>query len=1175
MKSLTASAETKRAATERGVRAVLQIDWARDSSWSGKYSDQALTVGDDAYSAYVQSWGSFNCSLDAQKLGSIDDLQVTFKMDDTASFYSDVLTSYDAEGTPVRFGLWFTTTVAADIVWLFYGEINRVSEISADGVKVDIVQFGLTKNRIIPEHEINLIDFPDAPDSAIGKRIPLIYGNVEKVPAIPITAARQTDLYGSHGVADTTIRVYSVDGFPSAGTIKIDDEEITYSSLDNSYSYLGATIAAFLGCTRAANSTEAAIHQHGAVVSEQVDSSVFVVADHACKSVSMVRIAGQLDEDIACVANTNDTTTLSGRTLATIAFSGEPTYKKISEAEVVQKIFPNDAGSENANDDWPKAVDEVEANTYTEVTQAQSPLVVKCETDYQPGDTEDVDITIDTMVHSGYPDQNYVSATTISADYEGGHFARIYLRLARADIPPRYSQAILNLDRNTEYFFDQTVYVTQAAATWDAATLTWNNQPNGTSGLPTGDLLGSFTFANQNLYEFTIPSGVDLEKGLVLWVDTSGAEGARQSGFCSSKMPGAENTPPYIQFITAEVPVISTPDTGRLVSVHAGIEFATSEDFSTGQLQWRVEKPLGSSMSWLDLWDPKWKHSRPATDTIEREISAQIAEAGGAAQLPVWNFAVSTFTVTNVLSKAYYSGILGYAIATDPYWETAMTSYPNSGSGRTPYDSIKCTAINTPAAGTIKKVRCKYRAGSSGADPGRIRLLFYLNATLLHNTGWLDPDDSDRHYTAWSDVSASDYDMETVLTSSSTYILIEADGTGSADHATYLYMAGMEIQFEPAAGIAYALTNLTTTNFFDVIAQGMLDAGDDDPWDWFDDAHIAVRNVSYDGEFRVYNLWFRVSYLPIETVTSSLSDITCDVEGVESVGDGSGTLLENPADIIEDIMLNRLGFLAGDLDATSFAAAVTALSDRGAKFGFALTESIDGLELLAQLAHQARCWLRAEAAAYHLDLRPAPFGTAARAISTTGVSARLPATGRLVPLGLANIFNRIVLKYKRDYSDESDEPYKESARSDDSASQTLYGIRELHFEGSFIRDGEYALNFANWLCMQYARRRSLYKCKTLAGGNIDLERGDIISITDARVGLTAVKGELVALSYQPGAVAPDGSGRPHTLELVAALEPYVWSWSDSGDETGDPGDAGTSFNGDSPGTDSGGFYAVG
>jgi hypothetical protein len=66
----------------------------------------------------------------------------------------------------------------------------------------------------------------------------------------------------------TSIPVTSTEGFPSNGTLLIDNEQITYGSKNSNN---------FLNCTRGANSTTPVIHNHQAIVKQLISN---IIADY-------------------------------------------------------------------------------------------------------------------------------------------------------------------------------------------------------------------------------------------------------------------------------------------------------------------------------------------------------------------------------------------------------------------------------------------------------------------------------------------------------------------------------------------------------------------------------------------------------------------------------------------------------------------------------------------------------------------------------------------------------------------------------------------------------------------------------------------------------------------------------------------------------------------------------
>ena len=100
--------------------------------------------------------------------------------------------------------------------------------------------------------------------------------------------------------------------------------------------------------------------------------------------------------------------------------------------------------------------------------------------------------------------------------------------------------------------------------------------------------------------------------------------------------------------------------------------------------------------------------------------------------------------------------------------------------------------------------------------------------------------------------------------------------------------------------------------------------------------------------------------------------LVAQVRGVESAGDGSGDLYENPADVLKSLANRSLGLVDDeDLDVESFAVAHAKLAYL--RFAFAIQEAKDSLDLLADLAVQCRSQCVWEAG--RLYLRVLPFAT--------------------------------------------------------------------------------------------------------------------------------------------------------------------------------------------------------
>ncbi len=297
------------------------------------------------------------------------------KQDDTNNFWTLAETN-NAEGKPIRIGLFFIGLVAADIVWLFKGHIKRVMEHSKRGTRLDCVEFGRKLQRELPLRNVDLDRFPNAPEESIGRWLPLVFGRCPNTPGIPVFARASTTLYGTHTDEETTIRVTTVENFDSSGSIKIGVEEIRYNNIDDEYAHAGETVAAFLDCTRAHNGTTAAAHEDGADVTVPA-SHYYLFADHACAAI----VAPQVSRKKPAVTYTsyNASNTFrrdAGSKACHITFDARPVYRQFDKTLQVHKIFPNEVAGDDASTNAANVYDEIEAESYAVVDAGNTPLSV-------------------------------------------------------------------------------------------------------------------------------------------------------------------------------------------------------------------------------------------------------------------------------------------------------------------------------------------------------------------------------------------------------------------------------------------------------------------------------------------------------------------------------------------------------------------------------------------------------------------------------------------------------------------------------------------------------------------------------------------------------------------------------------------------------------------------------
>lgn len=194
----------------------------------------------------------------------------------------------------------------------YRGELTRVVEITDETIELEfttdvpripwIVASDATKN--------------DPRD--VGRRLPIVYGESVRVQAVGWEVGQRTTL--AEDITDTqtgAINFTDTSAFPSTGTIAIGTEQIAYTANANNQLTLG---------TRGASSTTAAAHKAGDITIEMIATATWVLAAHEVQAIDDVFIENPYNQEIVRVTDAftktaNDTTTISGKTCATISFT--------------------------------------------------------------------------------------------------------------------------------------------------------------------------------------------------------------------------------------------------------------------------------------------------------------------------------------------------------------------------------------------------------------------------------------------------------------------------------------------------------------------------------------------------------------------------------------------------------------------------------------------------------------------------------------------------------------------------------------------------------------------------------------------------------------------------------------------------------------------------------------
>ena len=474
--------------------------------------------------------------------------------------------------------------------------------------------------------------------------------------------------------------------------------------------------------------------------------------------------------------------------------------------------------------------------------------------------------------------------------------------------------------------------------------------------------------------------------------------------------------------------------------------------------------------------------------------------------------------------------------------------------------SLICTVAATTTKGSAQKIQFCCRRGESGMA-GSFYLRFYLNGNLEKTYSVTGASTPTTWKSGWETISGLDWDD---LEASNTYILI-TPGSGNSQ-VIRLFGAWYELEYveQPAnyegSGVksssdvaSHSAANAGVVNEEPISSTSVVEAVDvtslvAKDWSWFNDREVRVdyNVVSSDDGVTGYilHVWFEVEFAPYEEIVSD--GVTCDVQGIETNGDGTGTLIENPADVIEHVFTDLLGLdKSAYIDTTSFAAARQSLESAGALFAFSMSARMDASRLLHSLADQARSRLKFDSGKFHLTYRPDSLGQPAREIVSPDIVLG-SAGGRR--MGLGSVYNRIVGAHSRDYQKRgaAEAAYADLAISENAQSQTDHGLRERRIELSALRDATYAQDLIAFFVARQAEPAHRYTWRSFLR-DVDLERGDVVEISDLSLDLLKVKGEVVTSSFMAGSGPRRGrAGEMDSIALEAGLEPFSFHWYASG-----------------------------
>ncbi|GJL78814.1 MAG: hypothetical protein NPINA01_18030 [Nitrospinaceae bacterium] len=359
----------------------------------GADADNAkLTINGTDWHAVIEDAGELDRLVDAGNFSanSVADLKVTLTNLPTALFspakpFSYVFDERPPESATVTVYQWFEGLLEADISEIFVGRIADPIGFDESTCSFDLVDIAGTHGSAVVGNLINLTDYPNAPQSSIGKMKPIVIGEVNNAPSILVRQAQETKVASVAAPGDSTLTVADTSDFNVSGTLKLNDDEVAYT---------GKTATTFTGCTGINE-----FHFAGDVVLEKISDHRYLFSDpdYPIKQISGVSVDGHL-------ADAGDYTLDLPN--GEVVFNKKPEKSDSVDTKFLQAQFDAIGTGNNAVDPL-NAANPNTRTSYAKISQATPTLSLK-QTDVMPviGMIGKVKLRVEHFVEEKLPNDN-------------------------------------------------------------------------------------------------------------------------------------------------------------------------------------------------------------------------------------------------------------------------------------------------------------------------------------------------------------------------------------------------------------------------------------------------------------------------------------------------------------------------------------------------------------------------------------------------------------------------------------------------------------------------------------------------------------------------------------------------------------------------------------------------
>ena len=247
------------------------------------FSDRNINVAGQIYEDYLKDLsGIGNEVLRATSAGRNTDITLTFKNDKFQGYdyLIQVGDSYPFEAAVCRiYEIYLDDSgLASQQALLFKGVLDQPQDIDLFIFKCKVSMMPFLMDKRWKQTLVTLTNYPNVYEDT-GKYLPIVYGQGVLLPAVRTNWGARTTLASASTSGQATLELSDASRFPASGSICIDQETISYTSIyQNNLN----------GLTRGANGTTAQPHGAGADVWQYQSVYDSIIAAHALSGITYI-----------------------------------------------------------------------------------------------------------------------------------------------------------------------------------------------------------------------------------------------------------------------------------------------------------------------------------------------------------------------------------------------------------------------------------------------------------------------------------------------------------------------------------------------------------------------------------------------------------------------------------------------------------------------------------------------------------------------------------------------------------------------------------------------------------------------------------------------------------------------------------------------------------------------